>query len=222
MKLAASWSGGKDSVYACYRATKCNHEVEYLLNFISKAYQRCCFHGIEAGLMSAQARCVGIPMVQKEMSDDMEQYEIEFKEAANGLKAKGIAGMVFGDIYLDEHKQWVERVCGDIGMNAVEPLWKESTDKIVDEFIREGFTAVIVSCKKELGGDLIGRELDAGVMAELKKRGSCVCGENGEYHTFVVDGPMFNKRVNITKSAPLLRERFWPHWFLDIKEYEII
>jgi diphthine-ammonia ligase len=222
MKLAASWSGGKDSVLACYRAMKCGHEIGYLLNFISRDYKRCCFHGIEAGLMSAQARCVGIPVVQKEMSDDMKHYEMEFKEAAAGLKGAGMDGIVFGDIYLDEHKQWVERVCGDIGIGAMETLWSENTETIIKEFLNEGFIAVIVSCKEELGRDLVGRVLDADIVAELKKRGSCVCGENGEYHTLVVDGPMFQKRINITRSMPVLRRGFWPHWFLDIKEYEII
>jgi diphthine-ammonia ligase len=222
MKLAASWSGGKDSVLACYRTMKSNHEVGHLLNFISREYRRCCFHGIEAALMSAQTACIGIPLVQKEMSDDMKKYEDEFKESARELKLKGVEGIVFGDIYLDEHKEWVDRVCADIGLKAVEPLWNVDTKTIMEEFLDEGFKAIIVSCKKELGREFIGRELDARVIDELAKRGSCICGENGEYHTLVIDGPLFQKRINITKYATILREGFWPHWFLDIQDYELI
>ncbi len=222
MKLASSWSGGKDSVLACYRTMKNNHHITHLLNFISKEYNRCCFHGIEAEIMSAQARCIGLSLVQKAMSDDMKKYEEEFKEAGSALKAEGIDGIVFGDIYLDEHKEWVDRVCGDIGLQAVEPLWNGGTATIMEEFLNEGFRAIIVSCKEELGGDLIGRELDFDLVAELSKRGSCICGENGEYHTLVVDGPMFRRRINITKSDAILRQGFWPHWFLDIQGYELI
>jgi diphthine-ammonia ligase len=221
MKLACSWSGGKDSALACYRAMKSGHEIRFLLNFISREHQRCCFHGVEAGLMAAQARCVGVPLVQKETSDDMSAYEREFREAADGLRQLGIEGIVFGDIYLDEHKEWVERVCGDIGLQAVEPLWNIDTGVIMEEFLNEGFKAVIISCKEELGKDIVGRVLDPGLAAELAKRGSCVCGENGEYHTLVVDGPIFHEVISIRESRPVLKQGFWSHWFLDIREYGI-
>ncbi|MDP3017861.1 MAG: ATP pyrophosphatase, partial [Deltaproteobacteria bacterium] len=107
MKVISSWSGGKDSCLACYKAMREGYQVEYLLNFISKEYQRCCFHGIEAELLHSQANLVGIPLIQKEVSKDMEEYEIEFKQAVSGVKGNEIAGMVFGDIYLEEHKIWV-------------------------------------------------------------------------------------------------------------------
>ena len=85
----SSWSGGKDSCLACYKAMKAGHQVKYLLNFITREYKRCCFHGIEAKLLGLQASLVGIPLVQKEVSPDMKKYEEEFKEAVSGLMAKG-------------------------------------------------------------------------------------------------------------------------------------
>ena len=92
---------GKDSCLACYKAMKSGYRVGYLLNFISNQYKRCCFHGIEADLLDLQAELTGIPLIQKEVSSDMEKYETEFKEAVSEIKPKGIQGMVFGDIYLN-------------------------------------------------------------------------------------------------------------------------
>ncbi len=219
MNIISSWSGGKDSVLACYRAMKNNHAVGYLLNLVSAGEKRCCFHGTDARLLIDQARCVGIPLVQKEMSEGMNEYEREFREAVMGLKGDGMEGMVFGDIYLDEHREWVERVCGDIGVVPLEPLWNSDPRRVIEEFIDEGFSAVIVSCKEELGSDFVGREVDREALARLEERGMCPCGEHGEYHTIVTDGPIFKKRIRIKSAAPVLKEGFWRHWSLDIQEY---
>jgi len=113
-KLIGSWSGGKDSCLACYKAIKMGYQIDFLLNLISKKYQRCCFHGIQKDLIDLQAQLIGIPLFQKEVSDDMHLYEKEFKEAVKNLKVRGAKGMLFGDIYLTEHKNWVERVCQEL------------------------------------------------------------------------------------------------------------
>ncbi|HOT43844.1 MAG TPA: diphthine--ammonia ligase [Spirochaetota bacterium] len=221
MKIISSWSGGKDSALACYRAMKEGHTVECLLNLVSAQEKRCCFHGTDARLLADQARCIGIPLVQKEMGEDMGEYERDFKEAVHGLGSSGMEGMVFGDIYLDEHREWVERVCGDIGIVPLEPLWNSDPRGVIDEFLDAGFRAVIVSCREELGKDFVGREVDREALARLERLGLCPCGERGEYHTIVVDGPIFSKRIRITKAEPVLKEGFWRHWFLDIREYEL-
>ena len=104
----SSWSGGKDSCYALYKAMMAGCRVDYLLNFISRGTGRGCFHGIEGKLLKTQAGLIGIPLVQKEVSPDMQKYEEEFKEAVSELKVKGIDAMVFGDIYLLEHANWVD------------------------------------------------------------------------------------------------------------------
>ena len=221
MATIASWSGGKDSCLACYKAIKEGYQIRYLLNFISKEHKRCCFHGIEAGLLKLQAELIGIPLVQKEVTPDMKKYEMEFKEAVFELKTKGIETMVFGDIYLLDQINWVERVCKDLGIAPVEPLWNVPAVDIVNEFIELGFKAIIVSCKADmLGGDFIGRYLDKDMIEEFKRRNICPCGENGEFHTLVVDGPIFKRRIEILESGPVLKEGFWKHWFLDIKKYK--
>jgi len=219
----SSWSGGKDSCLACYKAMKAGYPIKYLLNFISKEYRRCCFHGIEEKLIKLQAKLVGVELFKKAVSPDMQKYEEEFKEAVSELKAKGAESMVFGDIYLDEHKEWVQRVCGDLKIKPIEPLWGLPTEKIVEEFIDLGFKSMIVSCKADLfGEEFIGRIIDRDLLKELKERGICPCGENGEFHSFVIDGPIFNKRIEITKSQKVLKEGFWKYHFLDIQDYEEI
>jgi len=220
MNLVSSWSGGKDSCLACYKTNESGYRVRYLLNFISKEYKRCCFHGIEAPLLKLQAELIGIPLIQKDVSADMEKYETEFKAAVSEIKTKGIQGMVFGDVYLEEHKNWVERVCKDLEILPIEPLWNHPPLRVVEEFIELGFKAIVVSCKADIfGKDFIGRYLDKDLLQELKMRNICPCGENGEFHTFVIDGPMFKRRIEILESEPVLKEGFWRHWFLDIQRY---
>jgi uncharacterized protein (TIGR00290 family) len=220
MNVLSSWSGGKDSCLACYKAIKGGHQVSHLLNFISAQYKRCSFHGIEANLINLQAELMNIPLIQKEVSPDMGKYETEFKEAVSEIKTKGIKGMVFGDVYLDEHKSWVDRVCQDLEIVPIEPLWDHSPAKVVEEFIDLGFKAIVVSCKADLfGKDFIGRCLDRDLVQELKVRNICPCGENGEFHTFVIDGPLFKRRIEILESEAVLKESFWTHWFLDIRRY---
>lgn len=215
----SSWSGGKDSCLALYKAIKQGYKIQRLLNFVSREHERCCFHGIEARLIRLQAELIGVPLSQKKVTADMKEYEKEFKEAVSQIR--GAEAMVFGDIYLDEHKNWVERVCADLRIAPVEPLWGGAPAGLVEEFIDLGFKTIIVSCQADkLGREFIGRIIDRPLLDELKARSICPCGENGEFHTFVIDGPLFKKGLKILESAPVLKEGFWKHWFLDIKRYE--
>lgn len=217
----ASWSGGKDSCLACYKAMENGYDVQYLLNFISRESKRGCFHGIESGLMKLQAELIGVPLVQKEVTADMKKYEEEFKEGVMELRNGKISHMVFGDIFLLDQINWVERVCRDIGITPVEPLWENKPENIVEEFVSLGFEAIIVSCQAEkLGKEFIGRTIDKTLAAELKTRGVCPCGENGEFHTLVINGPNFKRRIRILESEPILKEGFWKHWFMDIRRFE--
>ena len=222
LDVISSWSAGKDSCLACYKAIEQGYNVKYLLNFISKEHKRCCFHGIENKLVQVQSNAVEIPIVQKEVSPDMQEYEKEFKEAVSELKNKGIGGMVFGDVYLDEHREWVERVCKDLKIQPIQPLWSIPAEDVVEEFINLGFKAIVVSCKADLfGKEFVGRYVDNELLDELKEKNICPCGENGEFHTFVVDGPLFKKRIEITKTKSVLKQGFWKYWFLDIKEWHV-
>ena len=217
MSYISSWSGGKDSCFACYQAIREGYDVSHLLNFISKEYQRVSFHGTEARLIQLQAEAIGIPLLQKETT--WNGYEQEFKDAVRSLIPDGVTGMVFGDIYLQEHRDWVERVCGELGIEAIEPLWGQDPERVLLDFIDAGFEATIVSAKSALFDDKwIGQKLDREFLSHLKDNSIDLCGENGEYHTFVIDGPMFQKRIKITKSQPIMRD---DHWFLDTIEYSL-
>lgn len=222
MEVLSSWSGGKDSSLALYKLIEGGYKVKYLLNFISEESGRCCFHGIDGGLLRLQAESLGIPLIQKALSNDMKKYEEGFKEAVSEIKPKGVSAMVFGDIYLDEHKHWVERVCKDIGIIPLEPLWNIPAPRLAEEFIDLGFKALVVSCKADLlGEDFVGEYFDRNMLKEFKKKDICPCGENGEFHTLVTDGPIFKKRIEILESKPLLKDGFWKHWSLDIRKFKL-
>jgi diphthine-ammonia ligase len=217
MSYIGSWSGGKDSCFACYRAMRSGYNISYLLNFISKEYKRVSFHGTEAKLIQLQAEALGILLLQKETT--AEKYEQEFKEAVRSLIRNDIKGMIFGDIYLQEHKDWVERVCGELGIEAVEPLWGQEPERILFDFIERGFEAIIVSAKSELfDKKWIGRKVDREFLQYLRENGIDICGENGEYHTLVIAGSMFKKKIRIAESKSITREGYW---FLDTLEYSL-
>jgi diphthine-ammonia ligase len=217
MTYIASWSGGKDSCFAFYKAIDKGYEISHLVNFVSKEFHRVSFHGTEARLIQLQSQAIGIPLLQKETTWD--GYEQEFKEAVRSLIPSGAEGMVFGDIYLQEHKDWVERVCSDLGIEAIEPLWGRNTEEILSSFIEEGFEAVIVSAKSDLiGEDWIGRRVDRAFMEYLKRENIDICGENGEYHTLVTNGPIFNRRIQLVESRAISRDNYW---FLDTIKYEL-
>ncbi len=213
----ASWSGGKDSCFACYRALSQDYKISHLVNFISQEYKRVSFHGTEKRIIQLQSQSIGIPVFQKETTPD--GYEQEFKEAVRGLLPNGIKGMVFGDIYLDEHKEWVERVCGELGIEAVEPLWGKSPGNVLSDFIEAGFEAIIVGAKAELiDEEWVGRGVDRDFINYLKSKDIDLCGENGEYHTLVVNGPLFKRKIEITESRTIKRDGYW---FLDTVNYHL-
>ncbi len=218
MKVIASWSGGKDSCFACYKALAEGAEVSYLVNFISREFRRVSFHGTKAHLISRQAQAIGIPLVQYTVLPDMSLYEQIFKKSVSALKHNDIEGMVFGDIYLQEHKDWIERVCGELGITPLLPLWGMASERVLSDFIEAGFEAVIVSAKSDIfDKKWLGQRIDHTSLLDLKKlaeeKGLDVCGEQGEYHTLVVNGPLFRKRLQVTFGNRVQRNGYW---FLDI------
>jgi uncharacterized protein (TIGR00290 family) len=216
VQLAASWSGGKDSCLACYRAISAGFEVSYLLNMINKDAKRSMSHGLNAQLLSAQAQAMGVAMVQQEVTWDT--YEKGLKSAVYELKEKGVTGMVFGDMDVQEHKDWVEKVCAELEIKPIMPLWGAAPEQILHEVVAEGFEAVVVSARSDcFGPEWLGRKVDRELITELQRWESethiHICGELGEYHTFVTAGPLFKKRVKILDSQRVLRDGYW---FLDI------
>ena len=220
-QVFTSWSGGKDSCLACYQAMNGGLRVRYLLNMITEDGRQSWTHGQSAELLKTQSQAIGIPLIQRRTT--MADYEAEFKEALLALKRDGITGGVFGDIDIEEHRQWIERVCEEVEIIHYSPLWGESQDKIIRDFIDFGFEAVVVTTKADLlGEEWLGQKIDLDFIRKLDKlretKDIMPCGEAGEYHTLVIDGPLFNQRIEILETNKVLREG---HWFLEISKYAL-
>lgn len=214
MKAFISWSGGKETSLSCYRVMRDKDiEVSYLLNMVSEDGKHSRSHGIGSYLLKLQAEVIGIPIVQKATS--WQNYENEFKKIVLNLKREGIKIGVFGDIDLQEHRDWVERVCRDIGIKPILPLWKERREELLKEFIKVGFKALVIATKSNLlNKEWLGREINEEFIKELKCLGNIdLCGEKGEYHTFVYDGPIFQKSVEFITGRKILKKK---HWFLEV------
>src|SRR6266568_654654 len=198
-KAIATWSGGKDSCFAMHKAMQQGYEIIYIANTISKDYRRVRFHGLPAEIIHKQTEAIGIPLLQQETTP--EYYEKEFKGNLQKGLTKDTLGVVFGDIHLEDCLSWAKKVCRELRLNAIEPLWHMPQEQILTEFIKAGFEAIIVSTQARiLGKEWIGRKIDSRFLNDIKAmRGVDICGENGEYHSLVIDGPIFKKRVEIIK-----------------------
>ena len=217
MKAFCSWSGGKDSCLACYRAMREGLEICRLLNMLSEDGSRARSHGLRAEVLMAQSEAVGIPMIQRAAS--WESYEGEFKRAVLALKEEGIEAGVFGDIDLIEHREWIERVCRELGVKPVLPLWGSDREEVMEELISAGFEAVVVAVRKDaLGPEWLGRGIDDRFVDELRGKGIDLCGEEGEYHTLVIDGPIFSRRLVIERAEIVDRGEVT---FLDITGFKL-
>lgn len=221
MKVACLWSGGKDSCFACWKAIAQGLDVCYLVSFISAEFGRASFHGVRRELMFLQSEAVGIPMIQRETT--RENYEQVYKGVMHELREMGIEGLVTGDIDLVEHQAWVEGSCCEFGLEALMPLWGLDPGEILSEFIDEGFEAVVVCIKADLfDGKWLGRKIDKQFITDLQgfrqRPNFHICGENGEYHTFVVDGPIFQRHISVTPGDKVWREGFG---FLDIAQAKL-
>ena len=175
--------------------------------------QRSRSHGLSIGLLNRQASSLGIRLLTRGTSWD--DYEANFVDAMNGLRNEGVLIGVFGDIDLEPHRDWVERVSSSIGMRAVLPLWKSKREDLLKEFLSLGFRAIIVSVKDEvLDREFLGKTLDYGTIDEMKSIGIDASGEEGEYHTFVTNGPMFSRPIKPEARDIHLKDGYW---FLDIE-----
>lgn len=221
MKVVSSWSGGKDSCLACYKARQDGHEVQGLMNFLQEDGKRTLGHLLDPNLINLQSHLSGIPLLQRRVA--WGTHEAQYKSAIDEAKHKGARGCVFGDIDLRAHRDWLETVCQLAGVEPIFPLWELDRRVIMDEFINAGFEAVIVATKGNImGPEWLGRNLNAQFVkdvGDLQKTISVdLCGEGGEYHTLVTAGPLFKQRIKVTLAQPVLRD---DRWFADILGYEI-
>lgn len=219
-KFVVSWSGGKESTLSLYRALSKGVNVSYMMSFVS-SIGRSMSHAIKVELLEAQSESLGIPIVMREVT--WETYEQGFKELVNELKAKGVDGCIFGDVWIAEHKEWTERVCRELGIRGLSPLFGADPVDLFKEFIGLGFEAIVIMVKKEfLGDEWLGRKLDEAFLKEImelkNEKNVDVLGENGEYHTFVYDGPLFKKRIEIIDAKNVPRNS---NTYLDIAKFEV-
>jgi diphthine-ammonia ligase len=209
VKAFCSWSGGKECSMALYEAQKSGIAVTHLLNMASEDGVHSRTHGIDASWLTLQAETIGLPLIQRTTSWD--GYEEAFKTALNHLSQAGIATGIFGDIDLIQHREWVERVCADCGITSILPLWNKKREELLNTFINDGFRAVIVATDARfLNEDWLGKEIDADFIRDATSLGIIdLCGEKGEYHTFVYDGPIFKTPLAFKAAQKILRDDNW-------------
>lgn len=209
MKVFASWSGGKDCALATYKALVQGYKVACLFTMVSEDGKRSRSHGISTQVLDVQSEAIGIPILK--VNSSWEEYEQNFKIAVKELKKEGIEGGVFGDIDVEEHRQWIERVCSELSIQPIMPLWKAEPKTLLHEFQESGFKATIIATS--LDEDLLGRDYDQAFMTDMLRYAVHPSGENGEYHTFVTDGPIFKEQLTVEE---LQREKRNSVWFLEI------
>lgn len=213
-----SWSGGKDCCLACYRASAYGLQIRCLVNMVTQDSQHSRSHGLAAKWLQMQAKAIGIPLIQRPAASA--NYEAEFKSMLLTLKQEGITTGVFGDIDFNADREWIDKVCSEMDITPYWPLWEENQNKLLEEFVDTGFEAVVVATKADiLGEDWLGRKVDYDFLADLAKLENITpCGEAGEYHTLVINGPLFQKRIEIIETNKVLKDG---HWFLDIVRGEL-
>lgn len=206
---------------ALSRARQAGADVRCLLTTYSGKTGRTVGHGFPLDLVQAQAGALGLELVA--VDTEWAEYEARFKQAICCLRDKGMEAGVFGDIALAEHRQWVERVAREAGVSAWLPLWGEEESALLQEWLSAGFKGIVVAVRVDaLGLGWLGRHLDSRCIEELAgalcRHGHSPCGEKGEYHTLVVDGPPFRKRLRVEEAVPVLRGE---HWVLDIQRFSL-
>lgn len=198
-KFVLSYSGGKDCILALYRKIQQGCIPVALLTTIKKDSNKTWTHGLSYDLLEQVSKSLELPIIYVEC--DALEYEVKFEEKLKEAKALGAEYVVYGDIDIPLHRQWGIDRATNAGLNFEFPLWKEDREKLVYEAIDSGFKAVIKKVNLDyLSADFLGKTLTKELVEKIKATGSDVCGENGEYHTFVVDGPIFNYKIEIKQD----------------------
>lgn len=197
-KAIMNWSGGKDSTLALYKILMDkNYQVETLFTTISHQLRRITMHGVREALLDAQAAALELPLRKLELpaSNTMDLYNELMAKHMQEFKKQGITHSIFGDIHLEDLKKYRKEQLQQVGLNAVFPIWKQPVQDVVREFIDLGFKAVVVCASaRYMDERFVGRTIDDAFIKDLPKEVD-VCGENGEFHSFVYDGPIFKQPV---------------------------
>lgn len=212
-RFVMSYSCGKDSTLALNRMIERGDIPVALLITVDKELCRSWFHGVPEKLLNDVSESLNIPLllVKCEGSEYAEAFKNTLLKAKNEL---GAVGCVFGDIDLEAHRTWCSDRCDEVGMEAIFPLWNEGREELAHEFIDRGFKTVLKNVKLEfLHEDFLGKLLTKELVSDIKATGADPCGENGEYHTFVYDGPLFKFPIKFKTQGNIINET---HGFLDI------
>ncbi len=203
-----SWSGGKDSCFALMQAFHFGYTPKVLLNVLNEEGNISRSHGIPSSILRAQAASAGLPACL--ISSSWQEYEQHFTAALSQLKNEyDLTHAVFGDIDLQPHRDWEEKVCANAGLQAVLPLWQQDRKKLVLQMLEAGIETIIVSCNEIMGERFIGEPITPALVEELEAMGIDACGENGEFHTLVLDCPLFSDRISVAVSSKLLHNNYW-------------
>lgn len=208
MNALCSWSGGKDSCFALYQAMREGYHPKVLLNVLNEEGKISRSHGIPSAILRAQASACGLPVHL--ISSSWQEYENLFTGALKDLKSQyDLSHAVFGDIDLQPHRDWEEKVCANAGLTAVLPLWQQDRKELVTRMLASGIETIIVSCNAVMGESYLGKTLTLPLVEELEMLGVDPCGENGEFHTLVVNCPLFSHRIDVTVTQHVEHEGYW-------------
>jgi uncharacterized protein (TIGR00290 family) len=212
MRIALSWSGGKDAAWTLHRLrTAPNVEVVALVTTVVPAFDRVAMHGVRVELLRAQARAAGVPLVEVPLSwpSTNEEYEARVGGALATLRdQQGVTHVAFGDLFLTDVREYRERMLQGSGLTPLFPLWKEPTGPLAHEMLTAGLEARIVCLDPtRVGRELAGRRIDASLLASFPGEVD-PCGERGEFHTFVSAGPMLRGSIPVTPGEIVEREGF--------------
>ncbi len=230
-KAIFNWSSGKDSALALYKTLQEEKfEITSLLTSINEEFQRISMHGVSVSLLEKQAESLGFPLTKLELPKEpsMEEYQELMNSAMNKIKSQGVTHSVFGDIFLEDLRKYREEQLQSIGMEAVFPLWKKNTSELIQEFLDLGFKTIVTSVNETyLDKTFAGRIIDESFIKDLPKNVD-PCGENGEFHTFTFDGPIFKNPIDFEigevvkktypkpKSDEIEEEGEYIFWFCDL------
>lgn len=230
-KALFNWSSGKDSALALYKILQEDqYEVATLLTSINQEFQRISMHGVPISLLEQQASALGIPLVKMELPKEpsMEEYQEIMNKTMTEIKSQGITHSIFGDIFLEDLRKYREDQLNTIGMQAVFPLWKQNTSDLIREFLDLGFKTIVTCVNGTyLDKSFAGRIIDEKFLDDLPENVD-PCGENGEFHTFTFDGPIFKNLVQFEigetvkktypkpKSSTEEEDSEYVFWFCDL------
>lgn len=207
-KTYFNWSTGKDSALALYKMLQdSNFSIDLLVTTTNNDFQRVSMHGLREELLEKQTESIGLPLHKIPFSANvtMDDYSATMKSEMGFLKEKGYTHGVFGDIFLEDLKAYRDTKLSEVGIKGVYPLWKQNTKELLKEFLELGFKAITVCVNaKLLGEEFVGRTIDEQFIKDLPQNVD-PCGENGEFHTFVFDGPIFSKPIEFEIGEKVLR-----------------